>query len=113
VVLRPGGRFKTVIRGPEGEVFDNDPGSFLEIVPMARLVWTSALGPGFRPNLIPAEGFAMTAVLSFADAPDGGTLYHARVLHADVNGKAAHEAMGFHGGWGAAAEQLDEVALTL
>lgn len=113
VDLRPGGRFKTVIRGPGGEVFDNDPGAFLEVVPMERLVWTSVLGPGFRPNLIPPEGFGMTAVLSFADAPDGGTIYHARVLHADATGKAAHEAMGFHGGWGTAAEQLDEVALTL
>jgi uncharacterized protein YndB with AHSA1/START domain/DNA-binding transcriptional ArsR family regulator len=113
VDLRPGGRFKTVIRGPEGEVFDNDPGAFLEVVPMERLVWTSALGPGFRPNVIPEGGFGFTAILSFADAPDGGTLYHARVLHPDAKSKDKHEAMGFHGGWGTAAEQCDEVALTL
>ncbi len=110
VDLRPGGAFKSVIRGPEGEVFDNDPGTFLEVVPMARLVWTSALGPGFRPNRVPAEAFAMTVILTFADAPDGGTLYHARVLHADARGKSAHETMGFHDGWGAATTQLDEVA---
>lgn len=113
VDLRPGGRFKTIIRGPAGEVFDNDPGTFLEVVPMERLVWTSALGPGFRPNVIPEGAFGFTAILSFADAPGGGTIYHARVLHPDEKSKSAHETMGFHGGWGTAAEQLDEVALTL
>ncbi len=110
VDLRPGGAFKSVIRGPEGEVFDNEPGAFLEVVPMERLVWTSALGPGYRPYMIPAGGFQMTVILSFADAPDGGTLYHARVLHADEKGRDTHAAMGFHSGWGTAAEQLDEVA---
>lgn len=111
--LRPGGAFKSIIRGPEGEVFDNEPGVFLEVVPMERLVWTSALGPGYRPNIVPEEGFAMTVILTFADAPGGGTLYHSRVLHADLKGRAAHEAMGFHDGWGAATTQLDELALKL
>jgi uncharacterized protein YndB with AHSA1/START domain/DNA-binding transcriptional ArsR family regulator len=111
--LRPGGRFKTIIRGPGGEVFDNDPGCFLAVEPLERLVWTSGLGPGWRPVLTPPEGFAMTAVLTFADAPGGGTLYRARVLHADAAGKAAHETMGFHDGWGAATAQLDALALTL
>lgn len=113
VDLRPGGIFASIIRGPDGEVFDNDPGCFLEVVPQERLVWTSALGPGFRPVITPADGFAMTAVLTFADDAGGGTLYTARVLHADAAGKARHEAMGFHDGWGAATAQLDDLAATL
>ncbi len=111
--LRPGGTFRTVIRGPEAEVFDTAPGCFLEVVPQERLVWTSGLGPGWRPALTPPEGFAMTAMMTFADAPGGGTLYRARVLHADDRGKSAHEAMGFHDGWGTATAQLDALALTL
>ncbi|QYK43375.1 MAG: SRPBCC family protein [Paracoccaceae bacterium] len=111
--LRPGGRFRSIIRGPEGEVFDNAPGCFLDVQPMDRLAWTSALGPGWRPVLTPPEGFAMTAIMTFRDAPEGGTIYHARALHATPEGKTAHEAMGFHDGWGAAAAQLDELALTL
>ena len=111
--LARGGRFRTVIRGPEGEVFDNAPGCFLLVEPMSRLVWTSALGPGFRPLITPAGGFAMTAVLTFEEAGNGGTLYRAVVRHADAAGKAAHEAMGFHDGWGAAAAQLEELAATL
>ena len=46
--LRPGGIFRTTMRSPEGE---ECPvlGCFLEVVENERLVWTEALGPGFRP----------------------------------------------------------------
>src|SRR5690242_2821697 len=46
--LRPGGAFRTTMRSPEGEEFPN-VGCYLEVVPNERLVWTNALGPGFRP----------------------------------------------------------------
>src|SRR5262245_41418306 len=36
--LRPGGKFRTVMQGPEGQVFDL-AGCYLEIVPKQRLVW--------------------------------------------------------------------------
>lgn len=113
VELRPGGIFANIIRGPEGEVFDEAPGCFLEVVPQERLVWTSALGPGYRPVITPGDGFAMTAVLTFRDDDAGGTVYTARVLHADAAGRDRHAAMGFHDGWGAAAAQLDELAVSL
>lgn len=111
--LVPGGAFGCTIRGPAGEIHENPPGCWLAVDPVARLVWTSALGPGFRPLPSPADGFRMTAVLTFDEAPDGGTLYRAVVRHADAAGRAAHEAMGFHAGWGAAADQLDELARKL
>jgi len=47
--LRPGGIFRTVMRSPEGEESDG-AGCFLEVVENERLTWTSALGPGFRPE---------------------------------------------------------------
>ena len=47
--LRPGGQFRTVMRGPEGQEFDNH-GCYLEVVPNQRLVWTSTMTHGFRPN---------------------------------------------------------------
>ena len=40
--LRPGGIFRTVMRGPEGQQITNI-GCFLEIAPSRRLVWTIAL----------------------------------------------------------------------
>ena len=40
--LRPGGAFYTFMRGPDGGTSDN-PGCFLEIVPRAKIVFTSML----------------------------------------------------------------------
>lgn len=111
--LRVGGAFGTIIRGPEGEVFDNAPGCYLEIIPQEKLVWTSALGPEFRPNIIPPEAFGMTVVLTLRDEAGGGTVYTATVLHADADAVQKHEAMGFHQGWGMATTQLEELAQSL
>lgn len=110
--LRPGGRFSTTMRSPEGRDFPND-GAWLEVVPGEKLVFTSALTEGWRPAAPANGGLAMTGIIGFADAPGGGTDYTARVLHADAEGKARHEAMGFHEGWGAATDQLEALARTL
>ena len=114
--LRPGGIFRLRMVGPDG--FDTGhgvPGCVLEVIERQKLVWTSALGPGYRPN--PAgegcESFPMTAVISFADAGDGKTAYKAVALHKDAADKAAHEKMGFHEGWGTTASQLEELARNL
>lgn len=113
--LRPGGVFRTVLRSPEGEEHGGD-GCYLEVVPERRLVWTSALGPGFRPVPPPAAetgaAFVFTATLSFEDEA-GGTRYTAVVLHATEAGRAAHAAMGFETGWSAALDQLVAFARTL
>ncbi len=80
--LRPGGRFRTVMRSPEGEEFGGD-GCILEIVEGRRLVWTDTLGPGYRPS---AEPF-FTAVVSME--PDGsGTRYRAIAIHGNPETKA-------------------------
>jgi len=106
--LRPGGIFSTLMRSPEGKDFPN-LGTFLEIVPNRRLVWTNALEPGFRPSALlsetPCEGFAFTAIIAL-EPVDAGTKYHARVLHADEAGMKQHEAMGFEQGWGKALDQM-------
>jgi uncharacterized protein YndB with AHSA1/START domain len=104
--LRPGGKFRTVMRGPEGQEVDN-VGCYLEIIPNQKLVWTGALGPGFRPRPAtgPAVPFLMTAVITLQ--PRGnGTLYTALVLHGDEEARKAHEKMGFAQGWGKALDQL-------
>jgi len=103
--LRPGGIFRTVMQGPEGEEFAGD-GCFLEIVENEKLVWTSALGPGYRPQITAQDApFTFTAVISMEDHA-GGTKYSALVIHGDEEGRNKHEAMGFHNGWGAAFDQL-------
>ena len=101
--LRPGGTFRTIMRGPEGQEHDN-VGCFLDVVENRRLVFTDALGPGWRPK---SEPF-MTAVVLFEPHGDGGTKYTAIAMHADEGTRKRHEEMGFHTGWGAALDQLVE-----
>ncbi len=105
--LRPGGAFRTVMRSPEGDAYPNS-GCILEVVPEQRLVFTDALLPGFRPA---AEPFFTAAVML---TPEGaGTRYVARAIHSDAAGRAKHEAMGFHEGWGICLDQLVALARTL
>jgi uncharacterized protein YndB with AHSA1/START domain len=104
--LRPGGIFHVVMRSPEGESMDEGAGCVLEVVENERLVWTAALGPGFRPA---ASDFPFTAVVTME--PSGsGTKYRAVAVHGSPELRAEHEKMGFHEGWAAALDQLVEVA---
>jgi Uncharacterized conserved protein len=106
--LRPGGMFRTTMRSPEGEDMPNI-GCYLEIVPNQKLVWTSALQPGFRPLHVPVgtgcHGMLFTAVISME--PHGsGAAYTAIAIHPDEESRRKHEEMGFHQGWGTALDQL-------
>lgn len=107
--LRPGGAFGTVMRSPEGEEFGGEPGCYLEVEEHRRLTWTSALAPGFRPAAASDEDLPFTAIITM-EPQAGGTRYVAIAKHRDEAGKARHDAMGFHDGWGKALEQLVEVA---
>ena len=102
--LRPGGLSRIVMRNPEGQDFDN-PGVFLEVVPNRKLVFTDAFAPGWVPTGQPF----MVAEVTFEPLPDGKTKYVARAMHWTAEAKAQHEAMGFHAGWGACADQLAEL----
>ena len=106
--LRPGGAFHTFMSGPDGGTSDN-PGCFLEIIPESRLVFTSMLTGGWRPNT-PWLGF--TAVITMA-AADGGSRYTATVMHPDDATRDRHEQMGFFDGWNTCITQLDDLAVTL
>ena len=105
VDLRPGGIFRTVMQSPDGDNVQDNSGCWLEVVENRRLVWTGALGPGFRPNDFAGGGFPFTAILTFEPIA-AGTRYTARVMHATAADHAVHEEMGFVDGWGAALDQL-------
>ena len=60
----------------------------------------------------PSEKPFMTVIITFADEA-GGTRYTARARHWSVADREAHEKMGFHEGWGIAADQLAALAATL
>jgi uncharacterized protein YndB with AHSA1/START domain len=109
--LRPGGIFRFVMRSPEGQDFPN-VACYLEVVPQERLIWTSALLPGFRPARISSEVPVFTAVLSL-ETHGNGTKYTAVAIHREESDRKAHEEMGFHEGWSQVLDQLVEVAKTL
>ncbi len=103
VEARPGGAFKTVMVGPNGERMDGEAGCVLEAVPGQRFAWTDALGPGFRPRKEP--GF-MSGHVYLAPTEDGGTRYRALARHSNPEARKQHAEMGFEPGWGAALDQL-------
>lgn len=105
--LQAGGRFFTHMVGPNGEQVPNE-GVFLEVMPGRKLVFTDA----FQAGWVPGKPF-MVGEITLADTPEGHTHYVARALHRSAEDKAQHEAMGFHEGWGAAADQLVALAQTL
>ena len=103
--LRPGGAFHTFMRGPDEGSSDN-PGCFLEVIPQARIVFTSQLTGGWRPA---TPWLAFAAVISMAD--DGkGTRYVATVMHPDKATRDHHEEMGFFQGWNTCIDQLEAFA---
>ena len=107
--LRPGGIFRTVMRSPEGQEMDN-AACILEVVDNAKLVWTGALLPGYRPRNPAADAaasvpFVFTCVITL-EPHQRGTMYRALAIHGDAAACAAHAAMGFHTGWGVAVDQL-------
>ncbi|MFW6201827.1 MAG: SRPBCC family protein [Gemmatimonadota bacterium] len=114
--LRPGGMFRTVMRSPEGREVDGGAGCYLEVVENERLVWTTALEPGYRPARrsggADAADLVFTAVITME--PHGtGTKYTAIAMHPDEAGRDAHDRMGFHEGWGKALDQLVAHAKTM
>lgn len=107
IELRPGGRFRTVMNGPNGETFDNT-GVFLDVVPGERLVFTDAYVKAWEPSEKPF----MTVTITLDDA-DGGVRYVARVEHWSADDRKAHEEMGFEQGWGKCADQLEALGASL
>ena len=111
--LRPGGIFRIRMTGPDGfDTGHGGAGCMLEVVEGERLVWTSALGPDYRPAELGegCESFPMTAVVTLADTGDGRTLYRAVALHKNQTDSDMHAQMGFQEGWGTCADQLEELA---
>jgi len=100
--LRPGGGFETRMREGDGAFQPHVEGCFLDIVPEARLVFTTVLREGWQPI---EPWLALTAIITL-DAEGSGTRYTARVLHRNAADSRKHADMGFHDGWGTTLDQL-------
>lgn len=106
--LRIGGASNIVMRSPDGQDIPC-PGTYLEIVPGRKLVFTDAYTGDWMPK--PGKPF-MTAIITFDDE-GGKTRYTARARHWSAEDKQTHEGMGFHQGWGLCADQLAALAKTI
>ena len=96
---RPGGRSAMTMFGPGGEVVPQE-GIFLAWDEGRRFAVTDAV----RGDLEPAGPF-MIGIWEVAPVA-GATRYTGRVRHWTQEARDQHEAMGFHAGWTAAADQL-------
>jgi uncharacterized protein YndB with AHSA1/START domain len=103
--LRPGGAFTTEISEGGGDFAPHINGCFLAVDPLERIVFTNSLVAGWRPATDPF----MTAVITFADHPDG-TEYVATAMHRGPDDQKMHSDMGFHDGWGTVTRQLADLA---
>lgn len=99
---RPGGRSLIVMHGPDGEEVPND-GTVLAFEPNKRFVLTDAFTGDWRP-----AGPFMVGVFEI-EADGDGTLYRASARHWTREAMEQHQAMGFEGGWNAAADQLKAI----
>jgi uncharacterized protein YndB with AHSA1/START domain len=105
--VRPGGKSLVIMRGPDGKEMPN-PGVYLEVVKNEKLVATDA----YTSDWMPSQKPFMTAIITFEDE-GGKTRYTARARHWSVEDCEAHEKMGFHTGWGIAADQMTALAKKL
>jgi uncharacterized protein YndB with AHSA1/START domain len=105
--VRPGGEFRVIMRGPNGEAYPAS-GVFLEVDRPNRLVTTDAFTAGWQPSEKPF----MATVITFEDAGAGKTRYTARARHWSAADREAHEKMGFHEGWGQCLDQLVRLVTT-
>lgn len=103
--LYPGGAFRSVMRMPDGTEHEGE-GCFLEVVENERLVWTTVLQGGWRPN--GDAPFFFSAIITMKEHPEG-TLYTALAMHRNEEDSRAHAEMGFVDGWGKALDQLGEL----
>ncbi|TAU00937.1 polyketide cyclase [Rhizobium ruizarguesonis] len=102
--VRPGGSSVVVMHDPEGNQYPNR-GVYLEIVENEKIVFTDA----YTSAWVPSEKPFFTGVILLEDLGNGLTKYTAKALHWRTEDKEAHEKMGFHEGWGKAADQLAEL----
>ena len=111
--LRPGGRFSFQVNGPEGDASQAE-GSFLEVIPERKLVFTDLFGPDYAPFEMPDSNLGpnFNAILTFA-SEGSGTRYRAVARHRNAKDAAMNKEMGFEAGWAMTADQLEALAVTL
>jgi uncharacterized protein YndB with AHSA1/START domain len=100
--LRPGGIISIDIAVANGSDVPN-VGCVLDVVPMARLVWTSMLFPGYRPAVF--DDIPITAIMTM-ETVGTGTRYVFTALHRDEPDLEKNKESGFYEGTEIAIDQF-------
>jgi uncharacterized protein YndB with AHSA1/START domain len=100
--LRPGGIISIDIAVANGPDVPN-VGCVLDVVPMARLVWTSMLFPGYRPAVF--DDIPITAIMTMQTVGTG-TRYLFTALHRDEADLEKNKDSGFYEGTEIAIDQF-------
>lgn len=106
--LRAGGAAMIIMESPEGMRVEN-PGLYLHVDHGRRLVSTNMIGAGWTAA---QSQLPLLMDLSFEDDGDG-SVFTGSVRHWTKEGYDTHANMGFHHGWGLAAQQLEDLLKTL
>lgn len=104
--LRPGGKWRYVMIGPDGAEYPAK-GVFREVISLEQIVATDEFDQGFD-QVIKADlpqGMVTSAI--FEDL-DGKTKLTLRILHPSAEDRRKHEAMGVVAGWNSSFDCLDE-----
>ena len=100
--LQPGGIISIDIAVADGPDMPN-VGCFLDVVPMARLVWTSMLFPGYRPAVF--DDIPITAIVTM-ESVGTGTRYVFTALHRNEADLETNKSSGFYQGTEIAVDQF-------
>ncbi|SON53744.1 hypothetical protein HDIA_0203 [Hartmannibacter diazotrophicus] len=118
--VRPGGRLKIVMRGPDGTDYPNT-GTYLEVEPERRLRYTNEMDDhpkswhdmlaGHRGVPVGTPLEPPVATVEFSDVP-GGTLVTITSTFATAGDRHAFLETGMRAGWAACLDKLAELAAT-
>jgi uncharacterized protein YndB with AHSA1/START domain len=99
---RAGGPFNMIVSGPGGEKIETI-GVLLEVIEGRQITFTDAFASGWFPR--PAFMVGQMTI----DPDRDGTRYRALARHWDQTALDEHRQNGFEVGWGAAADQLEQL----
>lgn len=103
--VRPGGKTKYVMVGPDGTEYPVG-GQFTEVVPFERFTSTDEFGEDF-PVAIPAEMLGIMVTCAFEDL-GGRTKLTLCISHPSAESLRQHKEMGVVGGWNSSFDCLDD-----
>ncbi len=105
--LRPGGHWRYIMVGPDGAEYPSK-GVFREVVPYERIVTTDEFELDAEYPVASSELPSGLVVTCLFEDLGGKTRLTIRIMHATVEDRRKHEAMGVLAGWNSSLDCLEE-----